>query len=112
MATSFLTNLSEEEFKDFLKNAISEIMLGLSTQVKQNLPDILDIKQASEYLKLKVNTIYEKTSQKLIPHFKKGHKLFFVREELLKWVMAGKVNTFEELQTQAANYEFKKHRRK
>ena len=111
MATHFLTNLNEEEFKDFLKQAISEVLNGQIKPIKENLPDILDIKQAAAYLKLKVNTIYEKTSLKLIPHFKKGGKLLFVREELLKWVQEGRVSTLVEIQTQAANYDMKKRKR-
>ncbi len=111
MALSFLTNLSEEEFKHFLQEAISLALNGQNKQMQESLPDILDIKQAASYLKLKVNTLYEKTSLKLIPHFKKGGKLLFVREELLKWVREGKVNTISELQAQAVTYDLKKHKR-
>ena len=110
MALSFLTNLSEEEFKHFLQEAISLALNGQNKQIQESLPDILDIKQAASYLKLKVNTLYEKTSLKLIPHFKKGGKLLFVREELLKWVREGKVNTLSELQAQAVNYDTKKRK--
>jgi len=110
MATSFLTSLSEAEFKDFLKQAVSEVLNGQQQQNVEQLPDIMDIKQAAAYLKLKVNTLYEKTAQKLIPHFKKGGKLLFVREELLKWVREGKVSTLSELQTLAATHQQKKRR--
>ena len=110
MALSFLTNLSEEEFKDFLKQAISEALNGQNSKgASESLPEIMDIRQASAYLKLKVNTLYEKTAQKLIPHFKKGGKLLFVREELLRWVREGKVSTVAELRFQAASYDNKKH---
>jgi hypothetical protein len=111
MATSFLTNLSEEEFKDFLKQAISEALAGQNKPSDRNLPDILDVKQAAAYLKLKVCTLYEKTSLKQIPHFKKGNKLFFVQTELLKWVQDGKVSTQAELQGRAATYTLKKRGR-
>ena len=69
MATSFLTNLTEDEFKSFLKQALIEVITDQSFQAKSDLSKILDIKQASEYLRLQVTTIYEKTSQKTIPHF-------------------------------------------
>ncbi len=86
MAVSFLTNLNEEEFKVFLKQAISEIIGEGLTQVKNIIPDILDVKQAAEFLRLKIATLYEKTSEKTIPHFKKGKKLYFKRDELQDWV--------------------------
>lgn len=104
MATSFLTNVSEEEFKIFLRQALSEILGERSTNPEPALPDILDIKQAAEFLHLKVTTIYEKTSEKTIPHFKKGNKLYFRRGELKAWIEAGKVKTSEEIQGEAATY--------
>jgi excisionase family DNA binding protein len=108
MAVSFLTSLNEEEFKVFLKQALSEIIGEGFTQTKTNIPDILDVKQAAEFLRLKVTTLYEKTSEKTIPHFKKGHKLYFKRDELQAWVQEGKVSTHEELQSQAASYTLRK----
>ena len=104
MALSFLTNLNEEEFKIFLKQALSEIIGKGLTQSKTNIPDILDVKQAGHFLRLQVTTLYEKTSQKIIPHFKKGNKLYFNRNELQAWVQEGKVKTTDELQSQAASY--------
>ncbi|MFY9311109.1 MAG: helix-turn-helix domain-containing protein [Bacteroidia bacterium] len=104
MAVSFLTNLNEEEFKNFLKQALSEIMGERITHSKPDIPDIMDVKQAANFLRLQVTTLYEKTSQKIIPHFKKGNKLYFNRNELQAWVQEGKVKTTDELQSQAASY--------
>ncbi len=104
MALSFLTNLNEEEFKIFLKQALSEIIGEGLTQVKNIIPDILDVKQAADFLRLKITTLYEKTSEKTIPHFKKGNKLYFKRDELQEWVQGGKVKTTDELQGEAASY--------
>jgi excisionase family DNA binding protein len=108
MAVSFLTNLNEEEFKIFLKQAISEIMDERTAHSKPDTPDILDAKQAAVFLLLQISTVYEKTSQKLIPHFKKGNKLYFNRSELEAWVKEGKVKTTEELQSAAATYTMRK----
>jgi excisionase family DNA binding protein len=104
MAVSFLTSLNEEEFKIFLKQAISEIIGDGLMQSKNYVPEILDVKQAADFLRLKITTLYEKTSEKTIPHFKKGKKLYFKRDELESWVQEGKVKTNDELQTEAANY--------
>ncbi|MCX6183000.1 MAG: helix-turn-helix domain-containing protein [Bacteroidetes bacterium] len=104
MSVSFLTNLNEEEFKTFLKSAISEIMGGTLHFSKPSLPDIFDIKQAADFLKLKINTLYEKTSKKIIPHFKKGNKLYFNRAELQSWLQEGRVKTTDEIQGEAVSY--------
>ena len=111
MAVSFLTNLSEEEFKNFLKETISEILGDkISSIKKSDLPDILNGKEAADFLRLKISTLYEKTSEKTIPHFKKGNKLYFHRSELETWVKDGKVKTTIELQCDAASYTMHKQR--
>jgi len=116
MATSFLTSLTEEEFKLFLKQALSEIIGEEFNPSKPNIPDILDVKQAADFLRLKITTLYEKTSEKTIPHFKKGNKLYFNKPELQDWVQSGKVKTNDELQSEASSYmlrhEVKKYSKK
>ena len=104
MSASFLTSLSEQEFKEFLKSAITEIIGEDLSKLKPTLSDILNIKEASAFLKLKITTLYEKTSRKIIPHFKKGNTLYFNRSELEDWIKAGKVNTKQELEGKAATY--------
>lgn len=104
MSASFLTNLTEQEFKEFLKSAIKEIIGEDLKKLKSDLPDILNIREAAAFLKLKITTLYEKTSQKIIPHFKKGNKLYFNRIELEEWIKKGKVKTRTETEGEAATY--------
>lgn len=104
MSATFLTSLSEQEFKEFLKSAIKEIIREDLSNLKPSLPDILNIKEAAGFLKLKINTLYEKTSRKIIPHFKKGNTLYFNRSELDEWIKAGKVNTNQVIEGKAATY--------
>ena|SRR6218665_992413 len=102
MSISFLTNVSEQEFKEFLRNTLKAI---LSEQTNQTvLPEILNVHQAAAFLKLKVTTLYEKTSRKLIPHFKKGNKLYFHLSALQDWISKGKVKTREEVEGEAISY--------
>jgi predicted DNA-binding transcriptional regulator AlpA len=42
-------------------------------------------------------TIYTLASRRLIPHSKRGKKLFFSRRELVEWIQAGKRRTGKEL---------------
>lgn len=104
MALSFLTNLDEKEFKQFLKDALKEILSENLSALKPQLPEILNVQQAADFLKLKINTLYEKTSQKSIPHFKKGNKLYFHRTELEEWIKQGKVKTYDEVEGEALTY--------
>jgi excisionase family DNA binding protein len=104
MNTSFLTSFSEQEFKDFLKSAIKEVLKEELQNLKSNQPETFSIKEAASFLKLKITTLYEKTSRKLIPHFKKGNKLYFNRVELEDWINQGKVKTQQEIEGSAATY--------
>ena len=104
MSASFLTSLSEQEFKEFLKSAIKEILGENLKQTNQSLSDILNIEEAAAYLKLKITTLYEKTSKKIIPHFKRGNKLYFNKNDLEEWIKKGKVTTQTEIEGQAATY--------
>jgi excisionase family DNA binding protein len=80
---------------------------GFQKSKEQRL-EILDVQQAAQFLKLKVNTLYEKTSRKQIPHFKKGNKLYFYLSELEQWVKQGKVKTSEEIACDAVTFTLKK----
>lgn len=104
MSATFLISLTEQEFKEFLKPAIREVIQEDLHKQKSATPDILNIKEAANFLKLKITTLYEKTSHKLIPHFKKGNKLYFNRAELQDWISKGKVKTRTEIEGEAATY--------
>ena len=110
MAVSFLTNLNEEEFKHFLKQSLAELLPQFLKENQKFLPEILDISQAADFLKLKIATLYEKTSKKLIPFFKKGNKLYFKTDELRSWIMDGKVKTAHDMQAEASSYTMLKHK--
>ena len=66
----------------------------------QTQPDaedkIMNVKEAAAFLILSVPTMYAKTSQRLIPHFKKGNKLYFNKLELKEWVQQNKIKTLSE----------------
>ena len=104
MAQQLMTTFSEQEFKEFLKDALGEILAEKLGATKEQLPDILDVKQAAQFLKLKMATLYEKTSKRLVPHFKKGNKVYFHLSALKDWIMQGKVKTHDEIEGEAASF--------
>jgi hypothetical protein len=104
MSVSFLTNLSEQEFKEFLREALKEIMGESPGGKKEQLPEILNAEQAAGFLRLKITTLYEKTSRRLIPHFKKGNKLYFHLAELRQWITEGKVKTQGDIEGEAITH--------
>lgn len=103
----YLTGISKAELKDLIREALLDILKESKDCIK-TVPDILSIKQAAAFLDAKVTTIYEKTSAKIIPHFKKGNRLYFRREELEAWIQKGKVKTVEDIQAEAITYSTRK----
>ncbi|HEY5746080.1 MAG TPA: helix-turn-helix domain-containing protein [Chryseolinea sp.] len=63
--------------------------------------EILNVKQASEFLDLATPTIYALTSNRILPHSKRGKKLYFSKSELMQWVLSGKRSTVKELKAKA-----------
>jgi len=108
MSVQFLTNISDQEFKEFLKDALKEILGDKLGASKEQQPEILDVQQAAQFLKMKTATLYEKTSGKLIPHFKKGNRLYFHLSELQKWIKQGKVKTQQEISCEAITFTLNK----
>ena len=71
----------------------------------------LNIDEAVEYLNMAKATIYIYTSQKKIPHFKRGRNLFFKRDELDNWIEGGRRRTKAEIDQMAEDYLNSKKRR-
>ncbi len=110
MSAIFVTSFSEAELKEFLKTALKEILSEGIEKLKPEEAQPLDIREAAKLLKLQVTTLYEKTCRKIIPHFKRGNKLYFHKEDLLAWIKGGKVRTQEETANQAMSYLLKRNK--
>ncbi len=57
----------------------------------------MDVKQAADYLRLRVATVYKLTSRGEIPYYKRRKKLLFLRSELHAWVKGRKSRSNEEI---------------
>jgi excisionase family DNA binding protein len=65
---------------------------------------LLSVEEASEFLSLKVPTIYSKVSRGELPVMKRSKRLYFSQKELLDYLKAGSKRTYSELQNEADNY--------
>lgn len=87
-------------------DTIESLLRNVSVSDKQSAPvaEVFNLNQAAEYVSLSKSAIYKKTSEKNIPHFKKGKKLYFKRSELDEWLTEDKISTNAEIEAQATNY--------
>jgi len=106
----YLTGMSKAELKDFLREVLTDILKEIADDSSASGTDILDVKQAAVFLRSKVTTLYEKTSAKTIPHFKRGNRIYFKRQELEAWIEKGKVKTVEDMQGEAITFAMKRKR--
>lgn len=51
---------------------------------------LIGIDEAAKILGLKRTTLYSRTSNRTIPHYKRGGKLYFRRSELIEWLTQGR----------------------
>lgn len=97
-----------EEINELL-NQILNLLLDLKkkpvvVESKPRIDQYLTIKEAAEFLKLKVPTIYSKTSRGELPSFKRSKRLYFSREELENYLKEGKRKSQSELDKDAEDY--------
>ena len=89
---TFVIQMTKDEFKSVLKDAIHEALTEKAYDNK-NENTLINIQEAAALLNLAVATLYEKTSEKTIPHYKHGKKIVFKKSELIAWVEASRVAT-------------------
>ena len=86
-----------------------EGLLTTSTALpKLEADTLLTIKEAAEFLRLSVATIYGKVSKGQIPHSKPGKRLYFSKADLTKWIKDGRKKTQSELAAEAPKHLTKK----
>lgn len=95
-------------------NTIESLLRIVKNDDKITVPiaEVFNLNQAAEYVSLSKSAIYKKTSERNIPHFKKGKKLYFKRSELDEWLTESKISTHAEIEREADNYIMRKGRRK
>ncbi len=77
-----------------VRKVLNETNHGNSTPADQ----WFNIEQASDFLGLAVQTIYQKVSGLGIPFHKKGKKLWFLKSELDQWLKDGRQKTRQEIE--------------
>ena len=50
---------------------------------------LMDIREASAFVRKKVSSLYAYTSERRIPFYKRGNTLYFFKDQLIKWIESG-----------------------
>lgn len=65
---------------------------------------VLDITEAAAFTGYSESHIYNLTSRRAIPHYKKNRKLYFRKTELEEWLLERQVKTNREIRSEAATF--------
>ena len=65
---------------------------------------ILGLDEAVLFTGFSKGHLYRLTSERQIPHYKKSRKLYFKKSELEAWMLEDKVQTAEDIESQATTY--------
>jgi excisionase family DNA binding protein len=65
---------------------------------------VLDIDETALFTGLRKGNIYNLSSNRQIPHYKRGNKLYFKKSELEDWMLHDRVMTAAEIDSRAATY--------
>lgn len=83
-----------EQIRELIKKELTTFKL-----VQKNIMTVDDL---STYLGLQPSYIRKMTHNREIPHYKpSGKKLYFLRGEIDEWVLSARVNTAEEIRSEA-----------
>lgn len=92
--------ITKEDLLEFANQIVQQI------QPKTVLPpkDIFNITEAAEFLGLAKQTLYGYTSTNKIPFYKTNKKLYFKREDLIKWLDKGRMQSQNEMEEELNDY--------
>jgi len=83
-------------------NLVLEKLVRIEKLIKDiniNSKEVLNFKEACEFLGFSSSFLYKCTSQGKIPHFKPYKKIYFNRQDLIEWMQQNRVCSNSELVT-------------
>ncbi|NVK04981.1 MAG: helix-turn-helix domain-containing protein [Flavobacteriia bacterium] len=90
-------------------NSIESLLIAIAEAPKRTHSEpkrtrVLNVKEAAEFLGLKVPTIYSKVNRRELPFMKRSKRLYFSEDDLLAYLNEGRVASFEEFEGEANQY--------
>jgi len=92
-----LISIPETTIKNIVADAVKKALSEYDAQKTSNTQStILDFPDGCKYIGKSESTVYKLTSKKLIPHFKQGRKIYFLKAELDNWLLSNRVPTVQD----------------
>lgn len=84
--------------------ALNERLDRIEQLTLLGVKSVLDIHEVALLTGFSVAHLYQLTSRREIPHYKKGKKLYFEKEEVERWMTSKKVLSNQEIESKATTY--------
>lgn len=76
---------------------LERLILSQNNTSQTDTDKLFTIKEAADFLHLTVPTIYSLVARAEIPVCKRGKRLYFSKQEITGWIMAGRKKTVDEI---------------
>jgi len=105
MQNIVLTQLSIPELRQLFREEVKQV---LTEQAHSDSPPtqqtIFNFADGCQYMGISKSHGYKLTSQKLIPHSKRGKRIYFEKEQLDQWLLANRMQSVEEAEAEMGDY--------
>ncbi len=88
-----IITVPKDELKEMISRAVADVLIKKEEiNQDQEAPDseIMQTEELCKYLKMKRSAVYQLTTYKRIPYFKRGKRIFFKKEEIDEWLRNGR----------------------
>ena len=90
---------------------IEKLLLGNSDKPIIHSDKPLTITEAAEFLGVSKSTMYKFTCSHLIPHFKPGKHVNFLKKDLMDYIMQNRIKSMKDIEIEAENYIIQRRRK-
>lgn len=107
-----LISIPETTIKSLVESAVKKALAEHeSTKTGSLKSRALTFEEGCAYVNISKSHGYKLTSKGLIPHSKRGKRIYFDQAELDEWLLANRVSTVDELQAETDQYLSRKQSR-
>jgi len=104
MAKKILTELTETEIRQLFREELEQVLATHDKATQSTKRRIVSFAEGCKHVSISTSHGYKLTSQGLIPHSKRGKRIYFDLDELDAWMLANKVKTVNDMQTEIEDY--------
>ena len=96
MDNIFLTGLTLPDLKAIIRSELQAVLAEHHSEASP-ADRLMSVDDASRFLGIAKQTLYQRVSNRTIPHSKKGKRLYFRQSELERWISEGRKATRQEI---------------